>query len=75
MPETRSKTGNARPRVFAVVDTNPTVTRKRTTKKKAAPAKASKPTGVTKKRAPAKKPTTKVSFDLWAAESLWEPLL
>jgi hypothetical protein len=57
---TRSQTGNAKPRVFPVVDTAPAV--KRTTKpkapKKAAapkPAKAAKPTGVTKKKAAPKK--------------------
>ena len=61
---TRSQTGNAKPRVFAVVDTEPTI--KRTTKPKtpvtkkvevAKPeAKGAKPTGVTKKK-PAKKDT------------------
>jgi len=54
---TRSQTGNAKPRVFPIVDTAPAV--KRTTKAKvAAPkpaAKAAKPTGVTKKKAAPKK--------------------
>lgn len=58
---TRSQTGNSKPRVFAVVDTEPTI--KRTVKpaaKKEAPAtktetKGAKPTGVTKKKAPAAK--------------------
>jgi hypothetical protein len=57
---TRSQTGNSKPRIFPVVDTAPATTRKKTTKTKAkkvaAPAaKGAKPTGVTKKKAPAKK--------------------
>jgi hypothetical protein len=55
--ETRSKTGNSKPRVIPVIDTAPTITRKAPTKKKAAPkaeAKGAKPTGVTKKKAPKK---------------------
>src|SRR5687768_15331689 len=63
---TRSQTGNANPRVFQTVDTAPVITRKKTTTKKtAAPAaKGAKPAGVTKKKAPAKKPSTatKVRF-------------
>jgi septal ring-binding cell division protein DamX len=55
--ETRSKTGNSKPRVIPVIDTAPTITRKSAPKKKAAPkteAKGAKPTGVTKKKAPKK---------------------
>ena len=56
---TRSQTGHSKPRVFATVDTAPAITRKKTTKTKKAPAvKGAKPTGVTKKRAPKKEPTT-----------------
>lgn len=61
---TRSQTGHSKPRVFAQVDTEPTI--KRTTKPKTAvvkkveptkpEAKGAKPTGVTKKTA-AKKGT------------------
>ncbi len=51
---TRSATGNSKPRIFPTVDTAPTITRKKSTKPKAAkkaPAvKASKPAGVTKKK-------------------------
>jgi hypothetical protein len=55
--ETRSQTGNAKPRVIPVVDTAPTIKRKPATKKKAAAkteAKGAKPVGVTKKKAPKK---------------------
>lgn len=55
--ETRSATGNSKPRVIPVIDTAPTITRKPATKKKAVPkreAKGAKPTGVTKKRVPKK---------------------
>lgn len=60
---TRSATGNSKPRVFPVVDTAPTITRKKTTKPKktaaaaatgtkpAAAAKGAKPAGVTKRKA------------------------
>ncbi|KLU86703.1 hypothetical protein MAPG_05715 [Magnaporthiopsis poae ATCC 64411] len=60
---TRSATGNSKPRVFPVVDTAPTITRKKTTKPKKTPAapatgtkpvagaKGPKPTGVTKRKA------------------------
>jgi hypothetical protein len=57
---TRSATGNSKPRVFQTIDTAPTI--KRTTKPKpktsttAVPtAKGAKPTGITKKKAPAPK--------------------
>lgn len=55
---TRSATGNSKPRVFAQVDTEPTIKRKRATPK--APAvTGAKPTGITKKKAaPKKEPTT-----------------
>jgi hypothetical protein len=56
--ETRSQTGNSKPRVVPVVDTAPTITRKAATKKKAVPkaeAKGAKPTGVTKKKSPVAK--------------------
>jgi len=63
---TRSATGHSRPRVFPTVpETAPTATKKRATAntgakrgpKKATATKASKPTGVVKKKAaPAKKP-------------------
>jgi hypothetical protein len=64
MAGTRSQTGNARPRVFQTVDTEPTIRRKPgTTGRKAkgavaAPAVGTTPArgaGVTKKKAPAKK--------------------
>ncbi|KAL8418715.1 hypothetical protein RB594_002068 [Gaeumannomyces avenae] len=59
---TRSATGNSKPRVFPVVDTAPTITRKKTTKPKPAAAhvtktkpapgaKSAKPAGVTKRKA------------------------
>lgn len=53
---TRSQTGNSKPRVIPVVDTAPAIkrtTKPKTTKKKTE-AKGAKPTGVTKKKAPAK---------------------
>lgn len=55
--ETRSQTGNSKPRVAQVVDTAPTITRKSAPKKKAVKpeAKGAKPTGVTKKKAAPKK--------------------
>jgi hypothetical protein len=56
--ETRSQTGNSKPRVVPVVDTAPTITRKAAPKKKAVPkaeAKGAKPTGVTKKKSPVAK--------------------
>lgn len=59
---TRSATGNSKPRVFPVVDTEPAVKRTAVKPKttKAAPATtkakaAAKPTGVTKKKAAPKK--------------------
>ncbi len=55
--ETRSQTGNSKPRVVPVIDTAPTIKRKAAPKKAAAPkaeAKGAKPTGVTKKKAPKK---------------------
>jgi hypothetical protein len=54
--ETRSQTGNAKPRVIPVVDTAPTIKRKPAAKKAAAKteAKGAKPAGVTKKKAPKK---------------------
>lgn len=61
---TRSATGNSRPRVFPTVpETSTTTTKKRATAntgakrgpKKATTVKTSKPVGVTKKKAPAKK--------------------
>ncbi len=55
--ETRSATGNSKPRVVPVIDTAPTIKRKAAPKKAAAPkaeAKGAKPTGVTKKKAPKK---------------------
>ena len=55
--ETRSQTGNAKPRVVPVIDTAPTIKRKAAPKKVAAPkaeTKGAKPTGVTKKKAPKK---------------------
>ncbi|TAQ87185.1 hypothetical protein B7494_g4499 [Chlorociboria aeruginascens] len=61
---TRSATGNSKPRIFPTVTETPaTTTKKRATAnsgvkrgpKKATTVKASKPTGVTKKKAPAKK--------------------
>jgi hypothetical protein len=58
---TRSATGNSKPRVFQTIDTQPTIKRtvkpKTTTTKEpvAAKVKAAKPTGVTKKKAPAAK--------------------
>ncbi|KAH8770590.1 hypothetical protein BGZ57DRAFT_438780 [Hyaloscypha finlandica] len=67
---TRSATGNSRPRVFPTVpETTAAAPKKRATAntgakrgpKKATATKASKPTGVTKKKAaPAKKPAAKV---------------
>ena len=56
--ETRSATGNSKPRVIPVIDTAPTITRKAPTKKKAATkteATGAKPTGVTKKKKAPKK--------------------
>ncbi|KAL8392412.1 hypothetical protein RB599_005078 [Gaeumannomyces hyphopodioides] len=52
---TRSATGNSKPRVFPVVDTAPTITRKKTTKPKpaAAPATKTKPVAVAKGAKPA----------------------
>ena len=59
---TRSATGNSKPRVFQTVDTEPAIKRATKTKKTssddgtvAAKVKGLKPTGVTKKKAPAKK--------------------
>ncbi|KAK4127271.1 hypothetical protein N657DRAFT_202668 [Parathielavia appendiculata] len=54
--ETRSQTGNAKPRVIPVIDTAPTIKRKPATKQAATKteAKAAKPAGVTKKKAPKK---------------------
>jgi hypothetical protein len=54
--ETRSATGNSKPRVVPVIDTAPTIKRKAAPKKAApkAEAKGAKPTGVTKKKAPKK---------------------
>lgn len=57
---TRSQTGHSKPRVFPVVDTAPATTRKKSTKPKTKKKAADKvkgkgPTGVTKKKAPAKK--------------------
>ncbi|AEO58929.1 hypothetical protein MYCTH_102652 [Thermothelomyces thermophilus ATCC 42464] len=49
--ETRSQTGNSKPRVIPVIDTAPTITRKAAPKKK---AKGAKPIGVTKNKAPKK---------------------
>ncbi|KAL2162090.1 hypothetical protein VTH06DRAFT_7875 [Thermothelomyces fergusii] len=49
--ETRSQTGNSKPRVVPVVDTAPTIIRKAAPKKK---VKGAKPTGVTKSKAPKK---------------------
>lgn len=46
--ETRSQTGNSKPRVIQVVDTAPTITRKIAPKKR---VKGTKPTGVTKSKA------------------------
>jgi hypothetical protein len=55
--ETRSATGNSKPRVVPVVDTAPTIKRKAAPKKAApkAETKGAKPTGVTKKKAAPKK--------------------
>jgi len=60
---TRSATGNSKPRVFPIVDTEPAVKRTnkpKVVKKVAEPkpaARAAKPTGVTKKKAAPKKET------------------
>lgn len=56
--ETRSATGNSKPRVIPVIDTAPTITRKAPGKKKAVTkteATGAKPTGVTKKKKAPKK--------------------
>jgi len=64
---TRSSTGNSKPRVFPVVDTQPAIKRTAKPKKTAEPkpaaaaassaVKGAKPTGVTKKKAPKKEST------------------
>jgi hypothetical protein len=51
--ETRSQTGNSKPRVVPVIDTAPTIKRRAAAKPKTE-TKGAKPTGVTKKKAPAK---------------------
>lgn len=58
---TRSQTGNARPRVFTTVDTEPTIARKSAPKTKTKKTTATaKPAGVTKKPAKKASPATKV---------------
>jgi hypothetical protein len=52
--ETRSQTGNSKPRVVPVIDTAPTIKRKAAAAKPKTETKGAKPTGVTKKKAPAK---------------------
>lgn len=51
--QTRSATGHSKPRVVPVIDTAPTIKRRAAAKPKTE-VKGAKPTGVTKKKAPAK---------------------